>query len=443
MSGTRITRRAMMAGTAAALALPQMTGCTRGRGKRLEIAVPWSGGELDRFREVLDGYRPAAVDVTSAGNDIDAFLRARHRAGNSPDIALLSRPGLLPGYVDEGWLEEIPETPEVIDRFPGAWRRLLEVDGTMYGIWIKGAHKSLFWQTEASPLDEPASWGDLVDQVSDAADAARRHGGPAPLAIGAADGWVLTDWLENLLVSRTDGTVYDALARGDACWDESEVFSSFGDLFDLWSVPGAFPGGPGRALLTQYEESILQVFAAGTASAVFEGDFVAQVIKRFARKGEPEPQHFRFPSALGGRHRRPLLVGGDAAVLMSATDEARRLLDWLAEADSFESWIDDGGFLTPNQDIEYSDDVQQALADELVDEANDPRFDLSDLLAGPLGGGDGQGSWRILQDFFVAATEPGARRHDVVTTVTERLNDAARRTTGTTGTRGIDPDACR
>lgn len=433
----------MLAGAAAALALPQVAGCTRGRGRRLEIAVVWSGGELDRFREVLDGY-PDQIDVTSGGDDIDAFLRARHRAGNSPDIALVSRPGLLPGYVDEGWLVEIPETRAVEDRFPDAWRKLLKVDDGLYGVWIKAAHKSLFWQLPSSPLRDPSSWRDFVDQVTDAAADSRDDGGAAPLAIGAADGWVLTDWLENLLASTTDCDVYQGLSRGLPLWDAADVVGSFGDLFDLWSVPGAFPGGAGRALLTQYEEAVLQVFAGGTASAVFEGDFVGGVIDRFAEPGQPEPDVFRFPSATGDPDDRPLLVGGDFAVLLSRSDGAQDLLRWLTEADTFAPWLSAGGFLAPNRLVDdadhYRDDVQRTLAHELLDDGSSPRFDLSDLLAGPLGGGDGQGSWRILQDFFVAATEPGARRDEVVAGVTERLNDAARRTTDT---RGIDPRACR
>ena len=440
-----ISRRALLAGAGAAATaglLPSLAGCTRGRGRRLEIAVVWSGGELDRFREVLDAY-PGRVDVTSAGDDIDAFLRARHRAGNSPDIAMLSRPGLLPSYVDEGWLVEIPETPDVVRRFPDPWRDLLKVEGTLYGVWIKAAHKSLFWQQPSEPLDPPTSWSGLIAQVERLADDARHGDGPAPLAIGAADGWVLTDWLENLLAARTDCDLYHGLSRGRPRWSEPEVTRSFGDLFDMWSVPGAFPGGPSQALLTQNEESVIQVFATGTALAVFEGDFVAAVIDRFAAEGQPAPGFFRFPSPTGRSRDRPLVVGGDAAVLLRDSDGARELLHWLTDADTFAPWLRAGGFLAPNvlahEAEHYHDDVQRLLAQELLTAGDNLRFDLSDLLAVPLGGGEGQGIRRLLQDFFVAATKPGADRDEVVAAVTRRLDDAAR---SSTDTRGIDPHAC-
>lgn len=440
-----ISRRALLAGAAAATTtgvLPALTGCTRGRGRRLEVAVVWSGGELDRFREVLDAY-PGRVDVTSAGDEIDAFLRARHRAGNSPDIAVLSRPGLLPTYVDEGWLVAIPETPALRRRFPDPWRDLLRVDGALYGVWVKATHKSLFWQQPSEPFDAPASWSGLVAQVERLAAASRRDDGPAPLAIGAADGWVLTDWLENLLAARTDCELYHALSRGRPRWSEPEVARSFGDLYDMWSVPGAFPGGPSRALLTQNEESVVQVFAAGTALAMFEGDFVTAVIERFATDDDRKPGFFRFPSPTGRRDDRPLVVGGDAAVLLSDTDDARELLGWLTDADTFAPWLRAGGFLAPNvlahEAEHYHDDVQRLLAQELLTAGDDLRFDLSDLLAGPLGGGEGQGSWRILQDFFADATRPGAERDEVVAAVTRRLDDAAR---SSADTRGIDPRAC-
>ena len=52
-------------------------------------------------------------------------------------------------------------------------------------------------------------------------------------------------------------------------------------LAELWSIDGAFPGGGRRALLTQYEESVIQVVHSRRAVMVFEGDFTVDVVGRF------------------------------------------------------------------------------------------------------------------------------------------------------------------
>jgi alpha-glucoside transport system substrate-binding protein len=210
----------------------------------------------------------------------------------------------------------------------------------------------------------------------------------------------------------------------------------------MWHGPGRFPGGADRALLTQHEDAVIQVFGTKTALSVFEGDFVSGVVDRFAPPGDPPPAYFRFPAPRGAAEGQPLVVGGDAAVLLNDSQGAADLLAFLTEPDTFAPWMAAGGFLVPNRSAHaahpYKEDLQRKLADELLN-ATEPRFDLSDLLSGTLGGADGQGSWRFLQDFFLAATRPGARRDHVVAEVTARFSDAAR---DYEGSKGLDRHAC-
>lgn len=441
MTPARISRRQVLAGAAATLALPQLSACTRGRGQRLEVVVVWSGGELERFRDAIAAYSRETgqtVDVTSGGDDIDQFLSARESAGNLPDLAVLSRPGLLPCYVERGWVQPVDDIVGDLDRaFTGPWREILRVQGRIYGVWVKAAHKSLFWKRPEAPVEPSRSWGDFIRQTRRLAETSDA----APMAIGAGDGWVLTDWIENLLVSRTDPDTYAALARGEERWDDSDVEAAFEDLFALWRIDGLLPHSAGRALLTQWEESVMEVFARGSALTVLEGDFVFPVAQRFAALADRpidlldhpfSDVHVRFPSATGIQADEPLLVGGDFAVLMNDSDDARALLRSLIEPDRFASWLGAGGYLIPNKLAHAADHYndrgfERDLGAALVDEDARLRFDLSDLLPPQLGGADGLGLWKVMQDFFRDATRPGARRDDVVGSTTRRLNDAARR----------------
>lgn len=381
-----------------------------------QVAVVWSGGELEQFRRVLAGYhRP--VEVLSVGDDIDAFLRARHRAGTSPDVAVLPRPGLIEEYAARGWLSELDD--ELADCFPPVWNALLRRNGRLYGAWVKAAHKSLFWYLPSVLGSPPQTWTELLALVRELARSRVR----APLAVGAADGWVLTDWLENLLAALAPAQLHDDLASGTASWDAAPVRAAFGMLAEVWGTPGAFPGGGSRALLTQFEESVIQVVTERRAAMVFEGDFVSGVARRFGPADPSEVATFRFPSVNGVR---PMVVGGDAAVVFDGSPAGHDLVAWLTERGSFLPWVRNGGFLTPNLGVPpeaYPAGPHRRFAEELT-ATKDVRFDLTDRLPGPLTGADGVGSWKILQDFFAAVIAPDADREAAINRATRQLTIA-------------------
>ncbi|RAO44748.1 hypothetical protein GAR06_03751 [Micromonospora saelicesensis] len=414
----RVSRRTLL--RAAAAGTTALTAGCSGGTRSVQVAVVWSTSELDRFREVVAGY-PAQVQVISAGNDIDAFLRARHLAGTSPDVAILPRPGLVTEYAERGWLSPVRASTEYA--VPAGLGELLTAEGQRYGVWVKAAHKSLVWHLPSMLPVQPANWDALVRQTQELGALARRGGGPAPLAIGAADGWVLTDWFENVLADLAPES-YNALARPDADWQGRPVREALDRLAGLWSINGAFVGGGRRALLTQYEESVIQVVHTKRAVMLVGADFTADVADPFQR-GPEAPVTFRFPGAQPGGG--PLIVGGDAAVAFADARGGVELVEWLTRADSFRPWLRDGGYLSPNTNVtigSYRDRVGQGLAEEMRAPGT-LRFDLSDQLPGAFTGSDGVGIWRIMQGFFADVTD-GVRASEAIRRATGLLAAAAR-----------------
>jgi ABC-type glycerol-3-phosphate transport system substrate-binding protein len=384
----------------------------------VSVAVGWSGGELRRFRDLMRKYERdegVAVDVEPVGDEIDAYLEAWSGTGRLPDVAVLPRPGLIPGYVDDDdkdWIE--PIHGEVASRFPPAWRDLVTFSGQVYGAWIKAAHKSLLWYDrshyESTLRSDPLewrTWQDLVDAVREAAD----YGAQPPLAIGAGDGWVLTDWFENLLNIFGGLDLYQRLARGEACWSDEPVERSLRELARLWAIPNAIAGGR-RAVLMEFDESVALV-ATGEASMVLAPDFALNMHREidWASRRGVRFHRLRFPTVTEGQ-THPLLVGGDFAVVRRESTAGRRLVEWLTAREAVKEWIDEPGYLVPNtevtvEDYGEEDDVARSLAREFYDVGPDQlRFDLSDQLPGGLNGADGRGSWLILTDFFLDVTAP-------------------------------------
>jgi hypothetical protein len=224
--------------------------------------------------------------------------------------------------------------------------------------------------------------------------------GHPPLSIGAADGWVLADWFANVLLA-LDPATYQNLIDETVSWRHPSVASALGRLAEIWSIPGAFPGGPDRALVTQYDESVIDVFRRGDAAMVAGADFYFPIIKLY---GSPDTaaRWFRFPCGAG--ERLPLVVGGDAAVLLEPGGSGgRALIEWLTAPKAASVWAAQGGFLSLNPAVRDYPAGMSVLAEDL--RGSRVTFGLSDQLGKWLSGADGKGSWKIFKDFFAAVAE--------------------------------------
>lgn len=451
MTGNGVSRRTLLRGLAGGVtgpwllrAAPPVTvlpmaaaGCAAGR-DIVQIVVVWSGRELEVFRRVLDGFPDLPpIQLISAGNGIESLLRSRVAAGNPPHIAVVSQPGQLKGLGNH--LVQFRAS----DGLPENWQKFVQIDRTQYGVLLKATHKSVFWHQLSDPFlsgYQPGTLGDLCDVLELAAGQ-----GHEPLGIGAADGWVLTDWFENALLG-TYPAVYRALAKGEGSWSSEQVRSVLRRLGEIWQIKGLLAGGPRRALLTQYDQAALQVLRRSHCGAgvTFEGDFVAAALAPYQRAGLVAGRlgMFRFPPNKPGGER-PLVVGGDIAVRLRTIDKGDRageVLQCLAGKDAAQMFANHG-FLTVHTGVKDAGEYLKAvpglpsdsklpyllgkLAEQLR-QASQIDFDLSDRLTGGLAGGDGQGLWRLLQDFFGEVTRrPGTDLDQVVSTTQERIAGAA------------------
>jgi ABC-type glycerol-3-phosphate transport system substrate-binding protein len=397
-----VSRRTALAALGLA-ALGPLAGCGDELRGTVRVGVVWSGSELATFRRVLRDFTTSqlwGVSVVSLGDDVGTLLAGRVARAVAPDVAVLPWPGLVAAASAQ--VQELPNlTPPGVS--PG-WRALASPGGgPPRGVWYKATHKSLVWyrpdvfrRYRVEPPTDWAGWRELRETF-----AAR---GLAPLSIGAADGWVLTDWFENVLWG-LDHWTYGQLAAGKGAWDSSSVVRTLELLAEVWTPAGTrtetLPGGPGRSLLVQFEDSVLDVAQRDRAAMVLGADFVLPVVRRLAPKAPPL-DWFPVPAPPGGV--APVVVGGDLAVLLAGAGEGGlTLVKWLARADAARAWAAAGGFVSLRPDVtEYPDQYRPELLGQVRNGApSGLGFDLSDQLAGSsLAGGDGRGLWRLLQRFL-------------------------------------------
>lgn len=420
--------RARLALALVAVALPGCRAVDSVRalaGQRVEILGVWKDDEATRFEQVLQRFSQQtgvqAVYSSTNGREITTVLDERVAAGTVPELTFLPQPGVLQRYARSGRIRPIDGIvgPAVRRGWSSEWQRLGSVDGRLYGVWFKAAHKSLVWYSigafERAGVVPPSD----LDELSTVAEAVVATGTPA-FAISGADQWTLTDWFENLYLRVAGPDRYDALADHRLAWTDPTVIDTLSRLGRLLG-PTMATGAPPGVGQTTFEQSVGLVFGADppAAAMVSEGDFVAGAVSSATRATIGlDVDVFSFPDP--DPSRRLVVGGGDAVAMLRDTPASRALLSYLATPAAAEVWARLGGFVSANQDVDlaaYPDPITRQIARSLLDAGDGFRFDLSDLQPPAFGATDGQGMFGILTAFVTERLDP--------TTTAARLEEAA------------------
>ncbi|MGI5197629.1 ABC transporter substrate-binding protein [Streptomyces sp. CA-288835] len=386
---------------AASVKLPKLDG------QKLEVAAVWTGPEQENFTKVLEEFEKrtgADVSFVPTGNNTSTFLGTRIQGGKPPNVAFLPQVGVLHQFADKGWVKPLgAEAQAELDKnFSAGWKDLGAYKDKQYGVYAKAANKSLVWYNTAAfeaagITEEPKTWDEFVQTAQTLSDA----GSPA-VSVAGQDGWTLTDWFENVYLSQAGPEKYDQLAQHKIKWTDPSVKEALTTLAELWGKDELIAGGRDGALRTEFPKSVTNTFSGDTPAAmVFEADFVAANINADTdAKIGTDAKVFPFP-AVGSES--PVVSGGDVAVALKDDKASQALLTFLASTDAAEIWAAQGGFVSPNKEMDletYKDDVTKDIAEALLAAGDDFRFDMSDQAPAAFGGTQGQGEWKALQDFL-------------------------------------------
>ncbi|HWC32907.1 MAG TPA: extracellular solute-binding protein [Actinomycetota bacterium] len=367
----------------------------------VSVMSTWSGPEQETFQAVIDGFTEQNPDVDvrydSAGDALPTVLSTAVEGGNPPTIAVLAQPGLIQGYADRGAIKPLDFAEDVIsENFGESVVETGRFNDQLYSFLFKADNKSTVWYNvqafESAGVEPPETWEDLQG----AADTLSASGIPA-WSFGAADGWVLTDFFENIYLRQAGADMYDQLAEHQIPWtDESvkEALRTMGEIFENKDNIA------GNALQIDFPTSVSAVFSENPEAAMIaEGDFVPGVVESPL---EPETGYnvFSFPSI---DDSPPVVVGGgDTVSMFTDSEAAQALVEFLATPEAAEVWAQQGGFATLAKDVDpniYPDEITRTTAGALS-EAETFRFDLSDLQPAEFGGTVGQGLFKLFQDFY-------------------------------------------
>ncbi|MEU3607824.1 ABC transporter substrate-binding protein [Streptomyces sp. NPDC035033] len=385
-------------------------------GQTVTVAGVWSGTEQKNFQKVLDAFTEktgAATRFLSTGDNVSTVVGSKIEGGNAPDVVMVPQVGVLQQFAAEGWLEPLSEKTRaaVSADYAPVWKEYGSVDGTLYGLYFKAAHKSTVWYSPEAlaraGVEAPRTYDAMLKAGRAVSDS-----GLAAFSIAGQDGWTLTDWFENVYLSQAGPEKYDALAAHELKWTDASVVRALTTLGTLFKDEQLVAGGRKGALSTDFPGSVEKVFGPQPeAGMVYEGDFVAGVAKdQFGKAIGKDANFFPFPAV--GDGKAPVVSGGDAAVVLKDGKNkkaAQALLEFLATPEAAAVWAEAGGFLSPNTKLDlasYGDDVTRATAESLVAAGDSVRFDMSDQAPAAFGGTKGSGEWKILQDFLRDPSDP-------------------------------------
>ncbi|MCU1647273.1 MAG: transporter substrate-binding protein [Nocardia sp.] len=360
----------------------------------VRIAVPWGGSELEAFQTVLAGlsFGPR-TEVIPLGDDVSTAFGAGRSA---PDIVMFQHAGQVRGLAEDKLLRPIEGaaagsmwTDENDPRYAAGWWSLLHAGpgSQLYGVPFKGTYKSLIWYDKRTLGDSPAPGGQIwpLSEWPARMDGMAGGGSRRLLALGAADGWVLNDFFENVLWAGYPDTY--ASVADPARWQQdrdrnrAEMSRALGDLAAVWRHSYAFPGGIGECLTRQFPDAVRQVFEQRSAAMVVAPDFAEPIVRScFGNDDDRVDAAVGVAPFPGGAGGTPAIAGGDVMVLTrAAKDSAVQLVSLLAQRAAALPWITGyHGFLSPNRQTPavYSPQIAPAAARF----GNWTAFDLGDRI---------------------------------------------------------------
>jgi alpha-glucoside transport system substrate-binding protein len=370
----------------------------------ISVMSTWSGPEQRSFEAVIDGFTEANPDVDvsyeSAGDALPTVLSTAIEGGNPPTIAVVPQPGLVQGYVERGALQPIDFAQDLVtENFGESIVQVGTFEDQFYALLFKAANKSTVWYNvqafEDAGVEPPATWDEFVQ----AAETLQASGIPA-YSLGGAEGWTLTDLFENIYVRTAGPEMYDQLSRHEIPWTDQSVKDALTEMAKIFSDTENIVGGTQGGLQSDFATSVSNVFAEEPKGAmVLEGDFVPGVVESPL---DPETGYNVFPFPSINDSPPSVIGGGDMAVMFEDTPAARAFIEYLASPEAAEIWAGRGGFSSANRNVgadAYPDPITAETATAIA-EAEVFRFDLSDLQPSEFGATEGQGLWKLFQDFL-------------------------------------------
>ncbi|MFC1944062.1 ABC transporter substrate-binding protein [Chloroflexota bacterium] len=355
-----------------------------------------SGGEPENFRHTVSVWEESnGGKVSDFGTrDIREILSRRVAGGNPPDLAILSAPGTMREFAEDGRLialDSFLDMNVVRDEYSQAWLDMGTVDGSIYTIPSKAANKSTVWYNpgvfDSYDLEAPETWEELV-ALSDQLAALGLSPWSIGMESGGTSGWPGTDWIGQIVLSESGPEVYDKWVNHEIPWTDPRIKSAWEKFGQIALTSGYVYEGADFMLSTHFTSASYLPFESPPRAGMY---FLGSFVQTFIEEQFPELEigedysFFPFPT-INEQYAGAVTSGADLLVMFNDTEASRSLLEFLIGAEAQEMGVRQGGYISTNKKVSlasYPDALAAKVAEQLIG-ARIARFDADDIWGGNL-----------------------------------------------------------
>ena len=377
--------------------------------KTVTIQTQWTGGEGTNFAAALADFSAATgIVVKNEGisSSHEAILLTRIKGNAPPDLAVLAQPTAVVAYGDDGKLIDLASfmNPTKLNDEHPATIGPVSKDGHIWGLPYKADVKSTIWYPikafAAKGYEVPTTFEELI-ALSDTIKAAGSHpwcasaGGP-----GAATGWQLTDWVEEVVLKTQGLDYYNRWITHEVPFTDPGIKAAFDKVGQILFTDGYVEGGGTAIVNTDQKTPMDPMFIDDTANP---GCWMQKIPTWYGPDFFPDQRTTLSPSkyVIGediGIFAFPTIDAahngaegsGDTVIVMKDRPEVKAVVQFLATPEGIQNWIRAGSAISSNQSTPadwYAGAYKLSVAADIVANADFIGFDASDLMPACVGAG--------------------------------------------------------
>lgn len=333
-------------------------------------------------------------------DNINQLIMTKIQANDTPDIALIPQPGVVSDIVKRGAATPLDDVLDVnalkSSMIPGTLDAGT-VNGKLYGLLVSANAKSFVFYPkkawDAAGYKAPQTIDEL-NALTDKIKADKTAKAPWCMGIGseAATGWPATDWFEDLIMRYGGTDQYKAWVNHSIKFDSPLVKQAAAEYEKLLFTDGNVLGGRKSISSTSFGTAGNGMFTSPPGCMMYkQGSFITgkgffpdNVVANL----DDNVGVFYFPPATAGGEK-PMLGGGDMAVLLHNTAGAQEAMKLLSDKSLGDQAAGKTSFFSPHKDFDvakYGGSVAQEMA-KIAYGSSIFLFDGSDQMPGAVGAG--------------------------------------------------------
>ena len=333
--------------------------------------------------------------------EFEAQLVVRVKSGNPPDIAYVPQPGLVKTLVsDTGKVQEISDSAsKTMDKwFDKIWRSYSTIEGKTYSVPLDANVKSFVWYKPATFKKNgwtiPTTWDEMM-ALSDKIAASGIKPWCAGIASGDATGWVVTDWMEDVMLRENGAEGYDDWVSHKIPFNDPKVAAAMDRVGKILKDPKYVNGGLGDVksiATTTFQDGGLPILEDKCAMHR-QASFYAANFPPGTKIGEDGDVFAFYLPPVDPAKGKPVLGAGNFVTAFADRPEVHAFQTYLATdvwANQKGKVTPNGGFVSANKGLDIAN-VASSIDQLSVEILQDPeavfRFDGSDLMPGAVGSG--------------------------------------------------------